>query len=102
MPPTPVLPSMLCELACYGFMTGLLNKVIKHDNAFLKNCIVLVLSMLAGRVFYGILNALIFKAGSYSFSAWISAALVTAIPGILIQLVLIPILVTRLKKSNLL
>jgi len=101
MPPAPVLPGMLCELACYGFMTGLLNKVIKHENSLIKNYIVLILSMLTGRVLYGILNALIFRAGSYSFAAWISAALTTALPGIAIQLILIPILVDRLRKTNL-
>ena len=98
MPPAPILPSMLCELAVYGLMTGLLNKLIKNEKGLLKNYIVLIGAMLAGRITYGILNTLIFKAGSYSFSAWISAALITAIPGILIQLVLIPILVDRLKK----
>ena len=41
------------------------------------------------------------KAGSYSMAAWTSAAFVTALPGIIIQLVLIPILVDRLKKANL-
>lgn len=98
MPPVPILPSMLCELAVYGLMTGLLNKLIVNEKGLLKNYVVLIGAMLAGRITYGILNTLIFKAGSYSFSAWISAALITALPGILIQLVLIPILVDRLKK----
>ena len=100
MPPVPVLPSMLCELAVYGLMTGLLNKLIKIENPYLKTCTVLVLSMLCGRLTYGVLNALVFKAGSYSMQAWTSAAFVTAIPGIIIQLVLIPILVGRLKKAG--
>ena len=30
MPPAPVLPGMLCELAVYGLMTGLLNRVLKR------------------------------------------------------------------------
>ncbi len=100
MPPAPVLPGMLCELAVYGLMTGLLNQVVKSDNAIVKAYIVLIGAMLCGRVTYGILNALIFRAGSYSFAAWTSAAFVTAIPGILIQLILIPILVTRLQKLS--
>jgi niacin transporter len=101
MPPTPVLPGMICELAVYGLMTGLLNKVIKIKDPLVKAYCVLILSMLAGRVTYGILNTLIFRAGSYSMSAWIAAAFVTALPGIIIQLVLIPILVTRLQKAGL-
>ena len=100
MPPAPILPGMICELAVYGLMTGLLNKLIKNDNEIVKAYMVLIGAMLCGRVTYGILNALIFRAGSYSFGAWTSAAFVTAIPGIIIQLVLIPILITRLKKTN--
>lgn len=101
MPPTPVLPGMICELAVYGLMTGVFNRIIKIKNDYVKALVVLVLSMLCGRVTYGILNYLVFKAGSYSMNVWISAAFVTAIPGIIIQLVLIPILVVRLKKAHL-
>ena len=101
MPPAPVLPGMLCELAVYGLMTGLLNRIIKIENRLLKNYVVLIGAMLCGRITYGILNALVFRAGQYSMQAWISAAFVTAIPGIIIQLVLIPILVDRLQKANL-
>jgi niacin transporter len=101
MPPAMMLGQMICELAMYGFMTGLLNGLIKIENPLVKNYVVLILGMLAGRLTYGILNALIFKAGSYSMQAWLSAAFITALPGIAIQLVLIPILVTRLQKANL-
>lgn len=101
MPPAPVLPGMICELAVYGLMTGIFNKIIKIKNDYAKAYAVLILAMLCGRVTYGILNTLIFRAGSYSLNAWISAAFVTAIPGIIIQLVLIPLLVVRLKKAGL-
>ena len=101
MPPAMMLAQMICELAVYGFMTGLLNSLIKIRNPVVKNYAVLILSMLSGRLAYGILNALIFKAGSYSLQAWLSAAFITALPGIAIQLILIPILVARLRKADL-
>ena len=101
MPPAPVLPGMLCELAVYGLMTGLLSRLIKIKNVTAKTYIVLILAMLAGRLTYGVLNALVFKAGSYSMQAWTSAAFVTALPGIVIQLILIPVLIVRLKKAGL-
>ena len=88
MPPAPVLPGMLCELAAYGLMCGLLNKYINIENRLLKNSVVLIGAMLCGRVTYGVLNAFIFRAGNYSMQAWVSAAFVTAIPGSIIQLVL--------------
>jgi niacin transporter len=57
--------------------------------------------MLAGRVFYGIMNAFIFKAGSYSISIWLASAFITSLPGIGIQLILIPFLVHVMQKSGL-
>ena len=101
MPPAPMLGQMICELAVYGLCTGLCFNLLKIENLTVKTYVSLILSMLTGRLVYGVLNALIFKAGSYSFAAWISAAFVTALPGIVIQLVLIPILIIRLKKANL-
>ena len=101
MPPAPMLGQMLCELAVYGFMTGLLNKVLKIENDYVKAYAVLILSMLSGRLVYGVLNALIFKAGNYSLQMWLSAAFIKAVPGIIIQLLLIPVLVVRLKKAKL-
>ena len=100
MPPAPYLPSMLAELSVYGLMTGVLSKYVKVQNNLVRNYIVLIGAMLCGRITYGILNALIFRAGSYSMAAWVSAAFVTALPGIVIQLVLIPVLVDRLQKGG--
>ena len=101
MPPAMILPSMLCELTIYGLMTGLLNRVVKMEKGIVKNYVVLIGAMLCGRITYGILNALFFRAGAYSLQAWLSAAFITAVPGILIQLILIPILVDRLEKAHL-
>ncbi|MBR0385219.1 MAG: ECF transporter S component [Erysipelotrichaceae bacterium] len=100
MPPAPVLPGMLCELAAYGLMTGLLQQTLKIKNNIVKIYAVLICAMMAGRVTYGILNALIFRAGQYSMAAWTSAAFVTALPGIVIQLILVPILIFSLQKAG--
>jgi hypothetical protein len=58
--------------------------------------------MLAGRIVMGIANAILYgMAGTpLAFSGFISAAFVTAFPGIIIQLVLIPTIVIALKKTN--
>ncbi|MEZ4628642.1 MAG: hypothetical protein R2912_11365 [Eubacteriales bacterium] len=48
-----------------------------------------------------LLNAVIFRAGAYSVSLWTTAAFITALPGILIQLAIIPALVLALKKAKL-
>lgn len=100
MPPTPILLGMMCELAAYGLLTGLLSHVIKNTNKLAKIYCVLILSMLIGRVTYGILNSLIFRVGSYSLQMWLAAAFTTALPGILIQLVLIPAVLLALDKAK--
>ena len=57
--------------------------------------------MLCGRIIAGILQALIFSAGKYSISAWATSYFVTALPGIIIQIVLLPSIVFALMKAKL-
>ena len=97
MPPAAILPGMICELIVYGLVAGIMSKIFKNRNIGVIY-IELIVAMLAGRIVAGVLNALIFRAGAYSIQAWIAASFVTALPGIIIQLVLIPILVSRLAK----
>lgn len=53
-----------------------------------------------GRVFYGVLNALIFRTGAYSLELWLAAAFTTALPGIAVQLVFIPLVLAALERSK--
>ncbi len=101
MPPAAMLPQMLCELAVYGFVSGILMRRLRTGKHAADVWLSLVGAMLAGRLVYGTLNALIFRAGEYSLSVWLSAAFVTGLPGIAIQLVLIPPLVLALERSKL-
>ena len=101
MPPAAYLPSMLFELSIYGFMSGLLMKTVRTENKLVKIYVVLIGAMLCGRIGYGLLNALVLRAGKYSMAAWTAAAFVTAAPGIVIQLVLIPAVVLALDKAKL-
>lgn len=100
MPPMAILPSMICELAVYGLIAGILIRVIKTKSNLANLYISLVGAMLIGRVVYGALNALIFQAGEYSLQIWLTGAFVTALPGIIIQLLILPVLVFALQKSK--
>ena len=95
MPPAAILPSMIVELAVYGLVTGLLKKVTKN------NIISLVGAMLCGRVVAGLAKAFIFNPGNYGIKAWVTGSFVTALPGIIIQLILIPLLMIALEKAKL-
>jgi len=99
MPPVAYLPSMAIELAVYGLVSGLLIKFVRLKDAHLNLYISLIGAMLCGRIVSGVLNALIFRAGSYTFQAWLAASFITALPGVAIQIVLIPTLVFALKKA---
>ena len=101
MPPAAYLPAMLCELAAYGLVSSLLMRYVRTKNLYANIYIALIGAMLAGRIVYGVLNALIFRAGSYSAQVWLTSAFVTALPGIIIQLILIPAIVIALQKSKL-
>ncbi|MCH5352818.1 MAG: ECF transporter S component [Acutalibacter sp.] len=101
MPPAAYLPSMLCELAVYGFIAGLLIVLVRTGSQIANVYISLVGAMLLGRVVYGIVNALIFRAGNYSMEMWLTASFVTALPGIIIQLVVLPLVVLALRKAKL-
>lgn len=101
MPPMAMLPSMLCELGVYGLVAGILVRVIKTRYNIANLYLSLLGAMLIGRVVYGALNSLIFRAGEYSLQLWLTGAFVTALPGIAIQLVLLPVLVLALQKARL-
>jgi len=101
MPPAAFLPSMLCELAAYGLVSSLLIRFARTKNMYANIYISLIGAMLCGRAVYGVLNALIFRSGNYSMEIWTSAAFVTALPGIALQIVLIPIIIIALGKAKL-
>lgn len=101
MPPAAILPGMMVECCVYGLVTGLMMRYVRTGKTTLDLYLSLVAAMLLGRVLSGIAKALIFTPGM-SLAAWAAASFVTAIPGIIIQLVLIPLLVLALTKAKLL
>ena len=102
MPPAAMLPSMLCELSVYGLVTSLLMRYVPISNKIGRIYTALIGAMVSGRLFYGVMNALLFRAGNYSLQIWLGTALVSALPGILIQIILIPALVLALQRSGVL
>ena len=101
MPPAAFLPSMVCELAAYGTVSSLLMRFTPVKNLFARTYISLIGAMVVGRVLFGILNAFIFSVGSYSMQMWLTTAFITALPGVAIQIVIIPAIVLALQKTKL-
>ncbi|MBQ6852208.1 MAG: ECF transporter S component [Oscillospiraceae bacterium] len=101
MPPAAMLPSMMVECAAYGCVTGLMMVFVRTGKVFGDLYISMITAMLAGRVLAGLAKALVFTPGTAPF-AWVTTSLITGIPGIVIQLILIPLVVFTLTKAKLL
>lgn len=100
MPPAAILPGMIVELGIYGCVCGLMMACVRTGRTYLDLYISMPVAMLAGRVLSGIAKALIFAPGT-SFAAWATASFVTALPGISIQLVILPTLIVALTRAGL-
>jgi hypothetical protein len=101
MPPAAYLPAMLVECVVYGLMAGLMMKVIRTGKIYVDLYASLIIAMLSGRIVAGIAKALIFAKGNITMGAWATSYFVTSLPGILIQIVLIPTIVFALMKARL-
>lgn len=99
MPPIAFLPAMMVECGVYGLVSGLMLKFVRTRRTYADLYIALVTAMIAGRVVSGVAKALIFTPG-LALSAWVTASFITALPGILIQLVFLPSVVFTLMKAR--
>ena len=99
MPGAAYLPAMMEECGTYGMVSGLMLKMVHTRKTYLDLYIAQVTAMLAGRVVSGIAKALIFSPG-IAMSAWVTGSFVTALPGIILQLALLPGVVGTLMKAR--
>ncbi len=97
MPPFPMSLMMALELGTYGITFGVLFKVAKPhiSNELLRLVLSLTVSMILGRIVFTL--AALSLTGATSFSVVFWGLFTTSLPGIILQLVLIPLLYFRLK-----
>ena len=103
MPPLfPTATCMAFELATYGAVAGLMHRILPRKKPFIY-CSLLV-SMIAGRLVWGAAMFISLSAGGgqFTFAAFIAGALTNALPGIIAQMILVPILVMLLDNPNIL
>ncbi len=98
--PTAVI--MAFELAAYGFFAGFIFSLIRRKNIG-TIYISLVCSMILGRLIKGVVQFLVlgFTDEGFVLTAFVAGAFTNAIPGIILQLILIPPLVIVLEKTKL-
>jgi len=101
MPPLfPIAIVMSLELAAYGFFIGLFYKIFPKKFVYL--ILSLVLAMVAGRIVWGVAAYLIYPLAGFPFNLeiFIAGALLNAIPGIILQLIFIPMFLQSLIRTN--
>lgn len=96
MPPVPMLYIMIFELGAYGFFTGFLYK--KSNRLFIS----LLASLVIGRIVAAIIVFILVQTMT-GFDAnplvWFTGSFVKSFPGIAIQLILVPLIVSRIELS---
>ncbi|MCL2619273.1 MAG: ECF transporter S component [Defluviitaleaceae bacterium] len=98
----PMAIAMAFELAVYGLVIGLLYARSRWQ------CVValyraLICAMVAGRIVWGAAMVVMLgiQGGTFTFQAFVTASVVSAAPGIVLQLVLIPSVMLALNRVGL-
>lgn len=96
----PIAICMAFELAAYGGVVGILHKVLPAKKGMLY--VELLAAMIVGRICWGVVMFICmgFDSTAFGMSAFLSGAVFSAIPGIIIQLILIPIIVIAVEKRR--
>ncbi len=97
----PLFPTAVCmafELAAYGAVSGWMYKKLPRKKISIYGS--LFAAMLIGRLVWGaaMYICLGISGESFTFAAFAAGAFTNAIPGIIVQIVLIPVLVIALRK----
>jgi len=92
--------SMAFELAVYGGMAGFLRRKLPRRDGV--TYAVLLISMIAGRLVWGAVRVILagLSGSTFTWALFLAGAITNAIPGIILQLVLIPVLVVAMERAG--
>ena len=98
----PVAIAMAFELLTYGLVIGLVYRRLAKKGT-VGVYAALLTAMVAGRIVWGGVQFLLagLRSTEFSLSLFLAGAVTNAIPGIIVQIVLIPILVAAMEKAGL-
>ena len=96
----PTAVCMAFELATYGAFSGLLYKVLPKKKPYIYCSLLIAMSI--GRLVWGLsmLVCLGINGGRFTFAAFLAGAFTNALPGMIIQVLLIPLLVMILDRQK--
>ena len=92
----PIFPTALCmafELATYGAVSGIMHRLLPRKRGYLY--LSLLISMILGRLVWGFAMFVFLGVSGETFtlSAFLAGAITNAIPGIIVQIIIVPITV---------
>ncbi|MBR3768978.1 MAG: ECF transporter S component [Lachnospiraceae bacterium] len=96
-----LFPGAVCmafELAMYGFLAGILHSKLPKKKIYVY--VSLIIAMIMGRLVWGMamFSCMGFDTAKFGLTAFVSGAITTAVPGIIVQLILVPVLVIALER----
>ena len=101
----PLFPTAFCmafELAAYGAVAGFMHQMAPRKKGYIY--ISLLTAMVVGRLVWGAMMFICMglTGGSFGLMAFLGGAVTNAIPGIIVQIILVPVLVMALDNSKVL
>ena len=98
----PMAVCMAIELAVYGAVAGIMHRLLPKKPPFIY-CSLLT-AMISGRLAWGasMFICLAAKGGRFTFGAFMGGALVNAVPGIVLQIALVPLIVMLAERTGIL
>lgn len=97
----PTAIAMTFELAAYGACAGLFYRFLPKKNGFIY--VSLIGAMIVGRLVWGLADWILLSAvgAEFTVAIFLSGAVISALPGIVLHIVLIPLLVIGMKRARL-
>lgn len=99
----PIFPTALAmafELAAYGFVSGQVYRLLpkKPINIYLS----LFAALIAGRIVWGVVSWVLFSltGSAFTWQIFAAGAVINALPGLAIQIVLIPLIIMALQRAR--
>lgn len=101
MPPMgPIAIGMTFELAAYGIIASVAYRRLPKKTWSIYAA--LIIAMIGGRIVWGVVSMFLYGAMNtpFTWQMFMAGAFINAIPGIIIQIVLIPVIVIALERAG--
>ena len=96
----PITFSMTFELAAYGLIASAIYRRLPKKTWSIY--VSLITAMVGGRIVWGIVSMILYGAmgTSFTWQMFAAGAFINAVPGIILQIVIIPVIVLALEKAG--